>query len=206
VNTDNTTALSYLNKEGGTRSLPLCQLALEIFQWAEQNQTLVKAVYIKGELNVQADALSRFQVPKMEWSLSTGTVDRLFSTLQECTIDLFASDQNHRLPRFCSLQRSQIALAQDAFSISWTGEVVLAFPPFSLIPRFLVKLQKDRARGILIAPDWPRQLWYSRLLTLLEAQPVRLRPLADQLWHPMCHDHLSPVSLQLTAWLLSAGP
>jgi hypothetical protein len=43
----------------------------------------------KGVLNVQADALSGFQVLKMGWSLSTSTVNRLFSTFEPCTMDIF---------------------------------------------------------------------------------------------------------------------
>ena len=59
VATDNTTVVSYINKEGGMRSGPLCALLWRILTWFPWNQVTLKARHIPGRLNVVADKLSR---------------------------------------------------------------------------------------------------------------------------------------------------
>ena len=46
VETDNTTVVSYINKEGGTRSGPLCALLWRILTWCTRNQGTLKARHI----------------------------------------------------------------------------------------------------------------------------------------------------------------
>ena len=58
VATDNTTVVSYINKEEGMRSCPLCAL-LSILTWCTRKQVTLKARHIPGRLNVVADKLSR---------------------------------------------------------------------------------------------------------------------------------------------------
>ena len=70
VATDNTTVMSYINKEGGMRSGPLCALLWRILTWCTQRQVTLKARHIPGRLNVVADKLSRLgQTIQTEWSL-----------------------------------------------------------------------------------------------------------------------------------------
>ena len=59
VATDNTTVVSYINKEGGMRSGPLCALLWRILTWCTRKQVTLKARHIPGRLNVVADKLSR---------------------------------------------------------------------------------------------------------------------------------------------------
>ena len=70
VATDNTTVVSYINKEGGMRSGPLCDLLWRILTWCTRHQVTLKARHIPGRLNVVADKLSRLgQTIQTEWSL-----------------------------------------------------------------------------------------------------------------------------------------
>ena len=70
VATDNTTVVSYINKEGGMKSGPLCALLWRILTWCTSNQVTLKARHIPGRLNVVADKLSRLvQTIQTEWSL-----------------------------------------------------------------------------------------------------------------------------------------
>ena len=55
---DNSTAVSYLRKEGGTRSPFLNSLAQEILRWAESLSIRLLPQFIPGSLNVLADSLS----------------------------------------------------------------------------------------------------------------------------------------------------
>ena len=43
VETDNTTVVSYINREGGMRSVPLCALLRRILTWCARNQVTLKA-------------------------------------------------------------------------------------------------------------------------------------------------------------------
>ena len=70
IATDNATVVSYVNKQGGTRSGPLCALLWRILAWCTQNQVILRARHIPGRLNVVADKLLRLrQVIQTEWSL-----------------------------------------------------------------------------------------------------------------------------------------
>ena len=68
---DNTTAVAYLRKEGGTRSPLLNNLAQEILRWTESVSIRLAPQFLPGSNNVLADALSRpHQLPHTEWSLN----------------------------------------------------------------------------------------------------------------------------------------
>ena len=70
VCTDNTTVVSYINKEGGMKSGSLCALLWRLMLWCNQRQIVLRARHIPGHLNVIADKLSRLnQVIQTEWSL-----------------------------------------------------------------------------------------------------------------------------------------
>ena len=56
---DNTTAVACVNPQGGTHSYRLCQLALEIWQWAADRRIHLLAVHVPGVEDVTADYLSR---------------------------------------------------------------------------------------------------------------------------------------------------
>ena len=103
VATDNTTVVSYINKEGGMRSGPLCALLWRILTWCTQRQVTLKARHISGRLNVVADKLSRLgQTIQTEWSLLPEVFQELTHKWHRPRIDLFATRFNHKLPHFVS--------------------------------------------------------------------------------------------------------
>ena len=59
VATDNSTAVAYINKQGGTHSAEMCTLLWKIMTWCHHYQITLKARHIPGCLNVMADLLSR---------------------------------------------------------------------------------------------------------------------------------------------------
>ena len=94
---DNTTAVAYLRKEGGTRSPLLNSLAQEILRWTESLYIRLAPQFLPGSNNVLADALSRpHQLPHSEWSLNL-TVFQSLRRLWPVQIDLFATSANHRV-------------------------------------------------------------------------------------------------------------
>ena len=70
IPTENLTVVSYINKQGGTHSLTLLRLTVELLLWLEDQNIIIRARHIPGCLNVIADHLSRPNQPiSTEWSL-----------------------------------------------------------------------------------------------------------------------------------------
>ena len=57
---DNSSAVAYINRQGGTHSYKLCELTLEIWQWSFDNNIQVSAEHIPGVAN-EADYFSRLR-------------------------------------------------------------------------------------------------------------------------------------------------
>ena len=120
VATDNTTVVSYINKEGGMRSGTLCALLWRILTWCTRNQVTLKARHIPGQLNVVADKLSRLgQIIQTEWSLLQEVFQTICSRWHRPQIDLFATRFNNKLPQFVSPVPDSLAVAVDALSLQW---------------------------------------------------------------------------------------
>ncbi len=63
VRTDNTAAVSYINRLGGIQSHRMSQLARHLLLWSHTQFKSLRAVYIPGKLNRAADALSQQLTP-----------------------------------------------------------------------------------------------------------------------------------------------
>ena len=138
--TDNTTVAAYINKQGGTRSKAMNDLAAKIWRWCRSHQIFPIASYIPGQVNPLADFLSRGQCLPSEWTLNQEVFNHLNSIWAPLEIDLFATSLNHRLPRYCSRVRDREAVALNVFSLHWENLRGYAFPPISLIPLILRKI------------------------------------------------------------------
>ena len=202
---DNTTAVAYLRKEGGTRSPLLNTLAQEILRWMESLSIRLAPQFLPGSNNVLADALSRpHQLPHSEWSLNL-TVFQSLRRLWPVQIDLFATLDNHRSIYFSPF-RDPMSAGTDAFLQSWDGLQAYAFPPVAIIPRVLAKLRASTGTELtLVAPHWAQRPWFSDLLQLSLAPPVILPARQDLLRLPRSR-HLYPAlrRLRLHAWRLSS--
>ena len=203
---DNTTAMFYINKMGGTHSQSLCSLTWDLMHWCKENCVRLKATYLAGVYNLIADMLSRkSKVFPNEWTLCRNVVARIFKDLGRPHIDLFASSINNRLPTFVSMVEEENSFAVDALALSWEGMFAYAFPPISLIPRVLQKIKCHNCTVILVVPKWPGRPWYSELLDLLIDYPVRIPVKQGVLFQPhnrkLVHQDLD--YLNLTAFKLS---
>ena len=204
---DNTTAVAYLRKEGGTRSPLLNSLAQEILRWTESLSIRLAPQFLPGSQNVLADALSRpHQLPHSEWSLHRDVFQSL-RRLWPVQIDLFATSDNHRCSIYFSPLHDPKSAGTDAFLQSWDGLQAYAFPPVSLIPRVLAKLRASSGTELtLVAPHWAQRPWFADLLLLSLAPPVALPSRRDLLRLPRSR-HLYPDlhRLRLHAWRLSSA-
>ena len=171
---DNTTAISYINKMGG-KFRHLHDLARQIWSWARAKNIWITAVHLAGVLNTDADLQSRdISKEDIEWQLHPDIfkkIDKLWGPLQ---IDLFATRVNTQLRDFISWLPDPEAISTNAFLVPWNNCNSYAFPPFSIINRVLQKVEAEKAELILVAPIWPTQTWYPKILKLCVDYPRKL--------------------------------
>ena len=99
------------------------------------------------------------------------------------------------------------AWAIDAFALDWSNMFFYAFPPFSVIPQVLQKLDAAQAQAILIVPNWPTQPWYPTLTKLLIQRPILLPKHKSNVTLPSQPEKEHPLGtkLRLMACLLSGN-
>ncbi|CAJ0964540.1 unnamed protein product [Ranitomeya imitator] len=144
---DNRVTVAYINRQGGTRSSTLMEVANPIFQVAEVHLLSLTALHIKGSINTKADYLSRNMLRQGEWSLNPAIFSQIIQLWGCPEIDLFANRENKKLHQFCSLNPKDNPYAVDALLISWHFRLAYAFPPLNLISLVLRKIREDKARG-----------------------------------------------------------
>ena len=166
---DNSTVVTYFNKQGGTVSCSLCSLASHLLRWTESLDIHLDARYLPGQSNVLADLLSRLgQVVGTEWSLHPQVVRSLLRVWDNPLIDLFATSLNVKLPLYCSLVPDAQAVFEDAFRHPWDDLDVYGFPPFPLVGRVIARVRESsRLAMTLVALLWPEKEWFADLLLLL---------------------------------------
>lgn len=161
--TDNTVAMSYVNRQGGR--IPLLSLAAEaLWYWLLDRGLQIRSDFIAGVDNTLADTASRWWLDLMEWHL----VPRLFNRFHSdrrfgpFSVDAFATRVNCQIPRFWSRYADPDSpQSADAFKHLWTHENLWLCPPPALIPRVLNKMEQDKCSQVtLVAPMWPSQPWW----------------------------------------------
>ncbi len=88
-----------------------------------------------------------------DWATPQDMFDRL-NNLYKFTIDVCASDENHKLPRYYTKDTN--GLKQD-----WTGEIVWMNPPYGEpMPKWLRKLAYSDCAGIALLPVRTSTSWF----------------------------------------------
>lgn len=193
---DNTTALSYINRQGGCRSLGCLTEAKKIWKWAEQRKINLVCTYINTRDNKRADSLSRQVKYEYDLSLDSNSFNCICSKLYTPIIDLFASSMTRKCERYCSWFPDLDCEHVDAFTFTWPNRFY-AFPPFSLVPRVLSKIRCDGVEGILVVPYWQAQAWYPLFYAMSINEPILFSPNDYKLYCPYSN-RLHPLSRSLT--------
>lgn len=162
---DNTTAVAYLNKQGGTKS-KCNEVARTIWLWCFQNNNWITAAHLPGSNNVHADKESRSIHDNTEWKLAPQLFQDICREFGTPEIDLFASRLNHQVPIYMSWKPDPRAVAVDALSECWKSWFFYAFPPFNIIGKVLQKIEFENSKGILVVPKWTTQTWWPKFLQL----------------------------------------
>ena len=175
IKTDNSTAVAYINHQGGTACNILCELSLDLWRFCKKRDIMIKAYHLKGIKNVRADFLSRHSPSDHSYYLLQEIFDEIIILLPfELVIDVFASRLNAKLPLFISRYADPFSDCIDAFSVAWKDNIYL-FPPIPMLHRVLSKFIADKVgHGLFVCPLWPSQSWFSTVLDLLIASPFLL--------------------------------
>jgi hypothetical protein len=128
-------------------------LALSVFTNCIMFDVHLSVDWVPRTMNEAADELSK--TPDLDdWSVQ----DRIFNMLNKLsgpfTIDCFASNLTHKLPKFFSKYWCLGTYGIDAFAYSWAGEFAWLVPPPTLITKVVSHCKLCKAQGILIAPKW----------------------------------------------------
>lgn len=126
VTLDNSMAVAYLNNKGGTHSVPLMSLALEIWTWCLQRNVLISAQHVPGKENTIADLESRTFLDSTDWQLDPTVISAF---LTNCNTDLFASRLTAQLPQYVSWRPDPGAFHIDALTLHWKSLMGYASPP-----------------------------------------------------------------------------
>ena len=206
VQTDNTVVVCHINKSSGCHNFKQHQLIRDMLVWCHHRHIQLTARHLPGRLNNLADQLSRKnQVLPTEWTLDPAVIQYISLLWEKPNIDLFATRWNRQLPLFVSPVLDHQAYATDALSLAWDGLVAFAFPPFSLVPKVLDKIRKEKCVIFLVAPAWPRQAHFPLMLDLLVDYPLRIPPHPQLLRMPRTQIyHQQPHYLNLHVFKLSS--
>ena len=199
---DNTTALTYINKFGGTVSQELNHLTKDLWLWCLDRNISLHATHLSGVQNVTADEESRVMKDRTDWMLCPQVFNKINQQTGPLQVDLFASRLTHQLQDYVSWRPDPEAMATDAFSLDWTKIQGYANPPWNLISRVLAQVRNQKAQLVLVAPVWKSQVWYPTLLEMLIQEPLLLpnRPGLIQPTHKVNKPDITP---QLAVWVIS---
>ena len=191
---DNTTAVVYINHQGGTVSEELVLLTCDLWMWCLERNIHIHAEHLPGCMNTVADRESQSMQDHLDWKLDRKVFTRINKIFGPMEVDLFASRLTHQCQHYFNWQPDPFAEATDAFQQDWSGTKGFANPPWNLIANVLSKTQTQRARIVLVAPVWKSQPWYPLILSMLVDIP-RLLP-----HHVSMIAQLEP---QLAVWSIS---
>ena len=139
IRIDNTTALSYIIKMGGTKNALMLGIAKRIWHYLILHKIMITAEWIPSHLNTIADWESRNVKDSAEWKLCPKVFQSICLQRGRPDLDLFASRISKQLSRYFSWKADPECLAVDAFKQNWNQGFPYAFPPFCLITRVLRK-------------------------------------------------------------------
>jgi hypothetical protein len=198
LQTDSTTVMFNINKQRGASTLlhPLKLITNLLFKYQMQ----MRATHLPGVENGVADSLSRLS-RSGDYSLDLHVYRKGIQILGVTPqVDLFANRQNHKCPRYVTVEKDAEAHARNAFALEWRGCCVLIHPPIPLILRCVRKVIQDQTLAVMVVPAWVGQPW-STLLSQIALRQVDLGQAKDILqpgpWMQQTGLQLPPGTLRM---------
>ena len=201
---DNTTALLYLVKMGGTENQMLLKLSKEIWQYLLKHQITITAESLPSSLNVEADWQSQNSGDPSEWKLCPKVFQQVCQRRRMPKVDLFASRLSHQLLKYFAWKPDPFSQGTDALQQIWGNQLFYAFLPFFLILQTSKKVSYDLTKKmLLVTPTWQSQIWYPLLLEMSIVRQLLL-PRNTSLKNPQeeVHPLIAHRKLQLAVWTI----
>ena len=169
----------------------------------------IRAQYLPGVSNVEADERSRRKLQRESWKLNPRVFRAIEAIYGARTVDLMADRVNRQCKAFYSWTPEPEAMGTDCFEHRWPRSGAYVNPPYSQIPRIVQKIKSESTQElVLLSPLWPSQSWYADLLRLSIAEPSILMPSRDLLqtvYAGSCKQIRHP-HWPVVVWQLSANP
>jgi hypothetical protein len=178
VQSDNMTAVSQINKFGSA-SPALTKLARAIHEHCWENNMHIRAEHVPGtslEIDREggADALSR-RVAQDDFQISPAFFRKAEKLFGPHSCDAFASWTNTHVPnKFFTRYLDPSQMPVNAFLQDWSQDNLWMVPPWTQLQETVAKIRRDAASATIVVPYWPRQAWFSELLSMSIALPVPL--------------------------------
>ncbi|XP_035712588.1 uncharacterized protein LOC110855835 isoform X1 [Folsomia candida] len=206
IRVDSSTAMAYINRQGGCKSTQCFSVAKLIWQWCENRGIIITATWINTKENYTADKLSRAEKDASDFMLGTNYFTKLTKKFGCPNMDLFASYQTKQCNEFYSWKPDPFSIGVDAFTYEWE-DGFYAFPPFNMIGRVINKIIQDKCEGIVVAPMWPTQAWFPLYQKIAKSNIIELGPNKNLLFDPYSRKpHQINSKLKLMAAVLSGRP
>ena len=208
VQTDNTTTIRYVNRSGGTHSLPLCQLATQLLTYTMQFQITLTAEYIPGKENITADALSR-QLNSHQHMASLSESFRS-NPVPHPGIPArgpFCISPEQPVGEICELASRPRGLGSECLRIEMEGPGnTIHVPPANSHRPDSVQVDKgEDYNNDHCNPFWPSRPWWPLLLESLIQPPVLLPQSRTLVTDPLgnYHPHSNHQQMKLLACVIS---
>ena len=114
---DSKTAVAFINRQGGTRSRPLCCLVLELWGLVLSRGGWIRASWVPRDSNQMADMLSKQSLETWEFGLDPQVANRIWRKWFRPDVDCFASRDFHQVKTYYSFYPDSRAERRDAFSV-----------------------------------------------------------------------------------------
>lgn len=160
LRTDSMVAL-HVMRAGSSRSPVLMGEMRELYDLCKKMEVELRIEHVSSALNEWADRLSR-EHDSTDWTLLPAAFASLNAKYGPHSVDLFASTESARCPRFYSRWMCPGSLGTNAFLYNWRGENCWANPPFHLVGAVISHVLRTDATVTLIAPVWRAQQWWRR--------------------------------------------
>jgi len=151
--TDSENLVRFLTKGSGKKHVQ--EEVLLVLKIARQIGIELKPIHLlRSDPRIQqADAGSKSKNSD-DWSIDAESFQQLEETFGPFSVDLFASDHNHRVEKFYAQFFSVKAAGVEALSQDWSGENAWVCPPVKHVISVIRKVKQESMTGVLIVPDW----------------------------------------------------
>ena len=175
VETDNTTVVSYINREGGMRLGRLCALLWRILTWCARNQVTLKARHRLAECGRRQAIQARPDHPNRVVSPSGGLPSNMQQVAPASTRPI-CHEVQQQVALVCVTGTRSPGYSSECAQFAMVGSESIHLPTVSHIGQAVMLQESPYKRIILIAPGWPIMPWFWDPVAMSEpaqsAQPV----------------------------------